>query len=116
MDIASSVGKKGRNRLELIRISDGKIKIALTKEELAAYSLSAESIDYGREETRIVFRELLDGAKKSMGFDAEGDKVFVQIYTAKDGGCEIFVTKIEPETRKKAENAVYFLCVFFRLF
>lgn len=104
MDIAISATVKGWKLLELIRISEGKIKIALTKEELAAYSLTSESIDYGKEETRLVFRELLDGVKKSMGFDTEGDKVFVQIYTAKDGGCEIFVTRIEPENRKTASK------------
>ena len=32
--------------MELIRISEGKIKIALTREELEAYSITAQSIDF----------------------------------------------------------------------
>jgi len=91
--------------VELIRISEGKLKIALTKAELEAYAITAKGIDMAKAETRSVFRELFVRAKESTGFDAEEDKVFVQIYTAKDGGCEIFVTRIEPENRQNGAKA-----------
>ena len=91
--------------MELIRISNGKIKIALSRAELEAYSLSAQSLDIDGVTAGAVFKELLVRAKESTGFDVEEDKVFVQIYTAKDGGCEIFVTRIEPENRKKRQKA-----------
>jgi negative regulator of genetic competence, sporulation and motility len=86
--------------VELIRISEGKLKIALTKAELEAYAITANGIDMAKAETRSVFRELFVRAKENTGFDVEEDKVFVQIYTSKDGGCEIFVTRIEPEKRQ----------------
>ena len=39
-------------------------------------------------------------AKVEVGFDPSGDKVLIQLYPIKNGGCEIFVTKlgILPDT------------------
>jgi hypothetical protein len=33
-------------------------------------------------------------AKSEVGFDPSGDKVLIQLYPIKNGGCEIFVTKL----------------------
>ncbi len=94
--------------MELIRISKEKIKISLTKAELDAYDLTVESMDYGHKRTQKAFRELFVEAKEQTGFETDGEKVFVQIFRARDGGCEIFISKIEqrsePETRKKPKN------------
>ncbi len=92
-----------RTKLELIRISSDKIKISLTKAELDAYELSVDSMDYGRDETKEVFRELFIEAREQTGFEADGEKVFVQIFRAKNGGCEIFVSKIGSHSRQMPE-------------
>lgn len=89
-----------RTKLELIRISSDKIKISLTKAELDAYELSVDSMDYGRDETKEAFRELFIEAREQTGFEADGEKVFVQIFRAKNGGCEIFVSKIGISHKK----------------
>jgi negative regulator of genetic competence, sporulation and motility len=83
--------------LELIRISLDKIKISLTKAELDAYDLTVDSIDYGENRTKEAFRELFVEARERTGFETDGEKVFVQIFRAKNGGCEIFVSKIAKE-------------------
>ena len=41
-----------------------------------------------------MFWDVLSRAKLRTGFDTDGQKVLVQLYPSKDGGCEIFVTKI----------------------
>ena len=95
--------------MELIRISLDKIKISLSKAELEEYDLTVDSIDYGKSKTKEAFRELFVEAKERTGFEADGEKVFVQIFRAKNGGCEIFVSRIARETaRDKSENAKTF--------
>jgi hypothetical protein len=42
---------------------------------------------------RTVF-SILDLAKEKVGFDSKGDKILVQFYPVKEGGCEVFVTKL----------------------
>ncbi len=85
--------------MELIRISGDKIKISLTKAELDAYDMSVESMNYGEAATRRAFREIFIEAREQTGFEASDEKVFVQIFRAKNGGCEIFVSKIAKASK-----------------
>lgn len=49
---------------------------------------------------REAFRNILKEAKARCGFDAVGDRVFVQYYPDKCGGCEMFVTKLSDSSRE----------------
>lgn len=80
--------------MEFILIGDGKIKVSLTKEDLEEFELSADELDYANTETKRMFWDVLSRAKARTGFDTDGEKVLVQLYPSRDGGCEIFVTKI----------------------
>lgn len=80
--------------MELILISDSKLKIMLTEEDMFRYELCTESIDYDNTETRRAFWQILDEAKHRTGFDAASDRVFIQVYPSRGGGCEMYVTKL----------------------
>lgn len=80
--------------MELIRISDSKLKVMLTEEDMIYYALDCETMDYDNTETRRAFWQILDEAKRKTGFDAAAERVFVQVYPSKKGGCEMFVTKV----------------------
>ncbi len=85
--------------MELLLISENKIKISLTKADLDAYSITSDDIDYDNTETRRVFWTLLDEAKRKTGFDAAKSRIFIQIYPSRDGGCELYVSKISRAER-----------------
>ena len=80
--------------MEIILISECKLKIALREEDLAAFEIRADELDYSNTETKRMFWDLLSRAKHKTGFDTDGQRVLVQLYPSKDGGCEMFVTKI----------------------
>ena len=80
--------------MELILISDNKLKIMLTEEDMFKYEICAESIDYDNTETRRAFWQILDEAKHRTGFDAASERVFIQVYPSRGGGCEMYVTKL----------------------
>ncbi len=81
--------------MELILISDTKLKIMLSRTDMAKYALKIEDIDYDNTETRRAFWNILDEAKHKTGFDAAREKIYVQIFPCRSGGCEIFVTKLD---------------------
>ncbi len=83
--------------MELLLISDNKIKISLTKADMDSYSITCDDIDYDNTVTRRVFWSLLDEVNKKTGFDAAKSRVFIQIYPDKVGGCEIYVSRIKGE-------------------
>jgi len=103
--------------MELLLISDSKLKVILTPEDMEYYDLSCDNLDYENSETRRAFWNILADAKIKTGFDAATDRVFVQIFPSKFGGCEMFITKIDkktsaltcvvPRENRKAERYTY---------
>ena len=80
--------------MEIIMISNSKLKVMLCKEDLNHFELKPEQLDYSNTETKRMFWDVLNRAKHQTGFDTDGQRVLVQLYPSKEGGCEMFVTKI----------------------
>ncbi len=78
--------------MELIPINNSKLKIMLDESDMKEYNISDEA-DCANGETRQAIRHILDRARDQIGFNTEGSEIFVQLYTSKRGGCELFVTK-----------------------
>lgn len=80
------------NPMELIIISDTKLKVMLSADDMEKYEFNP--LDSGDITSRKAFRKILKEVRARCGFDAIGDRVFVQYYPSKRGGCEMFVTKL----------------------
>jgi negative regulator of genetic competence, sporulation and motility len=81
--------------VELKLVSENKLKITLTNEDMAALDITFEDMNYeDNTYTRRVLWEILDKAKRQTGFDAASDKILVQVQEKKNDGCLIFVTKV----------------------
>ena len=80
--------------MEFILISDNKIKVMLTEDDLREFEIETEDLDYSNTDTKRMFWDVLSRAKKLTGFDTDGQRVLVQLYPSRHGGCELFVTKI----------------------
>lgn len=83
--------------MDLILISESKLKVTLSAADMKALSLSCEDLDYDNTSTRRAFWSILDEAKQRTGFDAAQSRVFIQVYPSKSGGCELYITKLSPE-------------------
>ena len=94
--------------MEWIRISSNKLKIMLTAEDAAHYALYPDTADYADSVTRRAFREILTDMRGETGFDAADDKIYIQMYPSREGGCELFVTKMGMDlTPKRSGSATY---------
>ena len=80
--------------MEMILISQNKLKIMISKADLEGFGLNVDMLDYNNTETKRMLWDILTTAKRSVGFDPDGHRVFVQLYPSKSGDCELFVTKI----------------------
>lgn len=80
--------------MELIVINSRKLKIMMTSEDMAEYELKCENIDYDNAKTRRAFRCIFERVKQKTGFDASSERVFVQLFPSKGGGCEMYITKL----------------------
>ena len=80
--------------MELILINEKKLKIMLSPEDMREYEIDCDSVDYDKTETRRAFWSILDEAKHRTGFDAASERVYIQLYPSREGGCEMYVTKV----------------------
>lgn len=80
--------------MEFLTVGNSKIKIMLSCEEALARGIKADNVSYDDPEIRRSFRKILDEAKEKAGFDIGREKVLIQLYPSKDGGMELFVTKL----------------------
>lgn len=79
--------------MELIIISKSKFKLMLTSSDMASYTGN----------TKEVVREIINDVRKNFDTSCDssrdifyGDgRIFVQMYPSKEGGCELFVTRLE---------------------
>lgn len=108
--------------MELILINDAKLKIMLTEQDMVHYDLDCSCANYDNTETRRAFWSILDEAKHRTGFDAASDRVFIQMYPSKEGGCEMYVTKVgllcasTEKAKKKKESTVEQTKILFFVF
>ena len=86
--------------MEWIRINDHKLKIMLSAEDAQRYDLCCEAADYASDGTRRAFREILTDIRTQTGLDATEDKVFMQLYPSKEGGCELFITRLTDKSEE----------------
>ncbi len=87
--------------MELIRISDSKLKIMLSESDMRHYEIDAATLDYENSDTRRAVRRILADAREGSGFDVACDRLLIQFYPSRDGGCEVYVTKMQEEEREK---------------
>ena len=80
--------------MEFLLIGEAKLKIVISDEELKKYKIDSISAEGCGSSVRRSFWKILDMAKSEVGFDPKGDKVLVQFYPMRGGGCEVFVTKL----------------------
>ena len=82
--------------MEVLKINESKVKIMLDAKEAARYAIGAEfgECDVCDARDRASIYAVLDEVRKKHGFDHRGERLLVQVYAAKGGGAEIFVTRI----------------------
>lgn len=92
--------------MELIRISDRKLKIMLTPMDMCHFELNPESFDEDSAQMHRAFRLLLDEVRRQTDFDADDSRISVQFFPSRGGGCEMFISNLqrdkELEPSKKA--------------
>lgn len=90
--------------MNFLPISETKLKIVLSLDEMRQYGLCEKELNYSAPEVRESLWRILDAAKAACSFSVNGEKILVQLYPAAEGG-EIFVTKLGALS-KSAERSI----------
>ncbi len=80
--------------MELIMINSEKMKIMLTREDMTYYNIKMYSLGHTGNNVREAFSRVLEDIKSETGFDTVTEKSILQVYPSRDGGCEVYVTRL----------------------
>jgi negative regulator of genetic competence, sporulation and motility len=89
--------------LELHLIGEDKLKVLLTPFDMMKYNLTCEKLDYENTETRKAIWNILDYAKHETGFDAARGRICIEVFPEKNGGCAIYITKLQQSEVSEKE-------------
>ena len=78
----------------------------LTAPDMQHYELQGDCLSCVDDGVRKAFRHIFDDARAQSGFNTEGEKLFIQLYASRDGGCEIFVTKLGVHISRDMSQAL----------
>ena len=84
--------------MEIIKIGNNAMKISLRTDEATEFGLETEKC---AEELKAGFTDLLIKVKKGFNYQVLEGKIVGDIFSGLDGGCEIFVSRVE------AQNEMY---------
>ena len=83
--------------MELIRISNRKLKIMLTPTDMCHFELDPDSFAENGADVHRAFRMLLDEVRKQTDFDADDRRISVQYFPSREGGCEMFISNLQSD-------------------
>ena len=86
--------------MEFMKIGNNSLKITLSAKEAKGYDLT-EGANLDGEEVKRTFEKLLIRAKREIGYRYAGEKVIAEIFSSKNGGCEIFLSYAEDSMYKE---------------
>lgn len=102
--------------MEVIRINRERIKIMLSPEDMVEMDINCDMLDTFDRRGKEAFGKIMQEARDRCGFISCGRKIFVQVFPSKDGGCEMFITKMNDgdlSARTARRRKYYYrFCVF----
>lgn len=92
--------------MELIRISEEKLKIMLTASDMTAYELDPEALSGDTARCGQAFRLLLADVRRQIPFRTEDRQLTVQYFPSRGGGCEMFISSTPTGGTRKVAGAL----------
>ena len=95
--------------MELIIINENKLKIMMTQNDMKAYGLDENEFYCSITNSKEILKKILHNSPLHTGFEyiSPFDKILMQLYPDKSGGCELYVTKITLDEKEGEEFMSY---------
>ena len=89
--------------MDVITLSNSKLKISLTYEEISLLFGSYENIDYNNLESKETLNILYKRATELTDFPLDSDRLLIEV-KPNHNGCEIYFTKVKEEIKKASQT------------
>lgn len=83
--------------MRIERISDNKIRIFVSYDDLEERDIDLDAFNYNSPETQELFWDLMEQAEIELGFDSQESQLCIEAVSDTDHGFVITITRIEEE-------------------
>ena len=83
--------------MELIKITDQRLKIMLTPSDMTQFELDPTSIENCNAQTTHAFRSFWGTVRQRYGLDFDDSHLSVQYFPSRGGGCEMFISSMQNQ-------------------
>jgi negative regulator of genetic competence, sporulation and motility len=92
-------------KMELIIINENKLKITMTAPDMKKYGIDENEFHLSLTDTKKILKRILSSSPVETGFEniGTGEKLLLQLYPEKHGGCELYITRISLCSDEKEE-------------
>ena len=80
--------------MEFSLVSQDKLKVSLSREDLENLNIGGTCLDYSDERTREILLGLLDQGRAEAGFNPRRSKLYIEAYPSDGGGCVVYYTRL----------------------
>lgn len=87
------------------QISRSTVKVVLSKNELKSYDLNFSMLDSDSVETKAMLLTLLQNIQQKVDIDLASDRLYIEAFAAKDGGCFLYISVIDDEDNSLSNNS-----------
>lgn len=91
----------GEIHMELILINERKLKVMLSNDDMIRYDLCGFEERISGNDINACFGEMLRDVRGRIGFCADGERLCMQYYPCRGGGCELYITKIDTDSAQQ---------------
>lgn len=96
------------------RITDDRLKIQLSGQDMEKLQISYDQLDYSDGQTRKAILVLLELAREETGFELGAAKLFVEAYPHDNEGCVIYFTMLDNENEDNKKKNTFYPSVVFK--
>ena len=90
--------------MELIKITDQRLKLMLTSSDMTQYALDPLSIESCDAQTTSTFRSFWGAVRRQYGLDFDDSHLSVQYFPSRGGGCEMFISSMQNSGGEEKER------------
>lgn len=85
--------------MKIEKISDSQIKVFLNQSDLKERNIKLTELAYGSEKTQALFREMMEQAIETCGFEIENSPLMIEAVPVSSDSIMIIVSKVSEDSR-----------------
>lgn len=93
--------------MKIEKLTENKIRIIINQEELENTKIDVQKLLSSDQTSQELLLRILKTAKKEIGFDTDGHKLFIETFSSSNEAIVFTITKFQSEDEPNPEKIIY---------